>query len=241
LPRVVLAGPPNAGKSTLFNALLGRRRAIVSPVAGTTRDALEEELDLSADAPGAGTVILIDLAGLDEPPAAAIDAAAQSRARETIAAADAVIHCDPSGRFPGLVARPGTPMIRVRTKADVPGAARARRPDRAVDAGREPLAICALDGWNLPALRRAIADAAWGSRAAGLAALLPRHRRALTDAATQLREARALIAPAARALPDPALTASALRAALDVLGELVGRISPDDVIGRVFATFCVGK
>src|SRR5439155_7738378 len=65
LARVALVGRPNAGKSTLFNALLGRRRAVTSPVAGTTRDVLAEELDLCKDVPGAPTVLLEDLAGLD--------------------------------------------------------------------------------------------------------------------------------------------------------------------------------
>ena len=64
-PRVVLFGAPNAGKSTLFNALLGRPRSVASPAAGTTRDALAETLDLGTDAPGSQAVTLIDLPGLD--------------------------------------------------------------------------------------------------------------------------------------------------------------------------------
>jgi tRNA modification GTPase len=230
-PRIVLAGAPNAGKSTLFNALLGRRRAVVSDIPGTTRDALEEPLDLSHELPGAGEVLLVDVAGLDEAMAAggAVDAQAQAAARRTLESADAVIHCDPSARFAPLPVRPGTAVIRVRTMADRPGAP---------DAG---IAVCALDGWNLPVLRRAIADAAVGPRSSALAAVLPRHRRALEAAAANLAHATEGIDPAGRSLPDPALTASVLRRALDDLGELVGRISPDDVIGRIFATFCVGK
>jgi tRNA modification GTPase len=242
LPRVVLAGPPNAGKSTLFNALLGRRRAVVSPVAGTTRDVLAEEVDLAGALPGAGTVVLVDLAGLDDGGGVrgAIDADAQTRARDAVAHADVVIDCDPSGRFTGSTgivnAKAGQTRIRVRTKADLPSPGAITQPGEGA-----PLAICALDGYNLPALRRAIADAATGARSGSLASLLPRHRRALDETVARLAEARAAIPAGSRSLSDPALVASALRGALDALGELTGRMSPDDVIGRIFATFCIGK
>lgn len=219
LPRVVLAGAPNAGKSTLFNALLGRERAVVSPIAGTTRDAIEEEMDLSRDLPGAGTVVLVDLAGLDDEAASGvIGAMAQDAAAGAIASADVVLHCDPAGRFPVLATR-GV-VIRVRTKADQPGE----------DAIGQAVPVCALDGWNLGVLRRAIAESA--SAATGSAEVIPRHARALREAALRLREACAA---------EAELAASSLRQALDALGEVTGRISPDDVIGRIFATFCIGK
>jgi tRNA modification GTPase len=225
LPRVVLFGAPNAGKSTLFNALLGRRRAVVSGVAGTTRDVLAEELDLSRDAPGSGCVLLTDLAGLDESDVGGTAAEAQTRARTALAGADVIVHCDPAGDFGALDA--GALVIRVRTKADVP----AHRVD-----SEDALAVCALDGWNLGALRRAIADAAWSRRAAGLAALLPRHRRAIESMESSVGAGMDLARGA-----DAAELAGHLRMALDAAGELVGRIAPDDILGRVFATFCVGK
>ncbi len=248
LPRVVLAGEPNAGKSTLFNALLGRRRAVVSPVAGTTRDVLEEPLDLAGALPGAGAVLLVDVAGLDAEASFQRDAEGsptkprvhldmQRRAREAVTDADAVVHCDPSGRFPGLPVPADATVIRVRTKADLPHA----RDDGGAPSGIAALPVCALDGWNVPVLRRAIADAACGSRAGGVASVLPRHRRALNQTGVALREGIERIGDGGGALRDPAAVADALRAALDALGELTGRISPDDVIGRVFATFCVGK
>lgn len=225
LPRVVLAGEPNAGKSTLFNALLGRRRAIASPVAGTTRDVLEEPLDLSMDKAGASAVVLADMPGLDGSRALGeADREARAAAGEAIRAADLVLWCDPSGRFESAVPGGAHAVIRVRTCADR-GAPR-----------REDLAVCAIDGWHIAALRRAIADATWGSsRDASCAGLLPRHRAAIAAAARVLADV--------EAAPDgePALVAERLRDAATSIGELTGRISPDDVLARVFSTFCIGK
>jgi tRNA modification GTPase len=233
LPSVVLVGAPNAGKSTLFNTLLGRRRAVVSDVAGTTRDVLSEELDLSAAAPGAGPVMLTDLPGLDSATTGAADAAAQEAARAALARADVALWCDPRADFdrsrviPDLA--PFARVVRVRTKADLPSG----EPDPSA------LPVCALDGYNLGPLKRAIADQAVRSRAAGVAGLLPRHRRALARTLESIDAALALIVPSRAVHAE--LIAPPMREGLDHLGELIGRISPDDIIGRVFATFCVGK
>lgn len=259
LPRVALVGAPNAGKSTLFNALLGRPRAIASPTPGTTRDVLEEELDLSHDAPGAGRITLVDLPGLDAALAerAPVDALAIEAARATLDRADVLLWCDASGAFdgreirrvaPAFLADADRPVVRVRTFADrawrsagVPNNADLR--EHEVDHPPEVRLVCALDGWNLSALRRTIANAARSANAGAIAALLPRHRHALRVAREQLEIARGLTLDDASTVrfASPELVADALRAALDALGELVGKLSPDEVLGRVFATFCVGK
>ncbi len=227
LPRVVLAGRPNAGKSTLFNVLLGRPRAVVSPIAGTTRDVLEEELTL-----GESRVLLCDCAGIEEARAMGVVAEAmQQRTRDAIEHADVVLWCDPSGRFDAADLPPTRArLIRVQTKADM---AHSR-----ANAHGEAIEVSALDGFNVATLRRAIDDQAWGSRRT-TRTLPARHRRALTTAASGLRHA--CEASAGERLRDPEVVASHLRGALDALGELTGRLTPDDVLGRVFATFCVGK
>lgn len=233
-PVVVLVGKPNAGKSALFNALLGHNRAVVSDQAGTTRDALREPLDLTRDVPGAGIVELVDLAGLDETSVDELDAQAQAMARTIVAGADAVLWCDPSGRFDlgGFEIPAGAQVVRVRTKSDLPHAAHS-------DAAG--VAVSAFDRSTLGVLRRAIADATSRASGTGVGVFVPRHRRALRDAIRSVGDAVAGIDPHAHALHQPELTALCLREALDALGELVGEVSPDDVIGRVFATFCVGK
>ena len=229
VPRVVLAGEPNAGKSTLFNALLRRPRAVVSAVPGTTRDVLTEVLDLSQDSPGAGEVELADLAGIDEVARGAIDEAAQARARMTIESADAVLWCDPSGMFRGELKTRGR-VVRVATKAD-----------QGINANVDATRVCAIDGTGLPALRRAIADAVTEADGSEELLVVPRHRASLREARKGLQVALGEIDVSQRALKDPEVVADALRGALDRMGELIGQISPDDVLGRIFRTFCVGK
>lgn len=230
--RVVIAGEPNAGKSTLMNALLGRERAIVSEVAGTTRDVIEEVVDLSrwgvAGHVGGGEVVLCDTAGLEDQATTAgeIEASMARASAKAIASADLVVHCDPLGRFEGAEIAQGDLRrgLRVRTKGDLPIA----------EAGCEDVAVCALDGWNLRLLAQAIARRMWGERG-NREAVAARHRAALGSAAATLRRLGASDGTSAE------IAAEELRAAVEALGALTGRVETDEVLARVFSLFCVGK
>ncbi|MFK7759803.1 MAG: tRNA modification GTPase [Phycisphaerales bacterium] len=233
-PDIVLCGAPNAGKSALFNAILGQSRSVVSDQAGTTRDAITEELDLAQDIPGSGEVRITDLAGLADRAVSSIDAQAQQLARHRVEMADVLLWCDPSGRFvdhEGFESM-GKRIIRVRTKSDlIVGDATLGN----------AIPVCALDGHHLPVLKRTIADAVTDRTTMGTAAFVPRHRRSIATAISGIQAGLQWVTPGARSIDDPELVASGLRDALDALGELTGQITPDDVLGRVFATFCVGK
>ena len=220
----MLAGVPSAGKSTLFNRLLGRERAVTDAQPGTTRDTLVEEHTFDARA----RAELCDLAGLDEALSgrSIADARAQEQARAALGEADVVVWCDPQGRFETgpLDVRPFAPdarLLRVRTKGDL----------ASDDAGG--LSVCALDGSGVPALERAIADALAELDRSSTSGVVARHDSAL-------REARAAMAEALE-LEDDEEIAGSMRAALDALTPIAGRVHPDDVIGRIFATFCIGK
>ena len=234
VPTAVLVGPPNAGKSTLFNALIGRERSVVADAAGTTRDAIVESLGIHGN-----EVTLVDLPGLDAAArrsgAGTTDAHAQAAARNAIGSADLLIACDPAGRFEVVPNRGAIPVLRVRTKADLSGGPGPVSPE-----GEPPgLAVCALDGWHLEALRHAIADLA--TRGSGGDAAIPRHRRAIANALGAIRDALESLEQGDSGVSEPETVAALLRLALDELGSIVGSITPDEVLGRVFASFCVGK
>jgi len=220
---VALAGPPNAGKSTLMNVLAGRDVAIVTDIPGTTRDVLEVFLDL-----GGLPVTVADTAGIREA-AERIEAEGIRRARARAAAADIVLWLDEAGaRTPAdLVASVeanGGVVWPVATKADLAGGARSGS------------AISARTGEGIEALVERIA--------AHLATLLPpedagitraRHRACLADAVAALGPVLADPPPA------PELRAEGLRLASDALARLVGRIDVEDLLDVVFAEFCIGK
>lgn len=260
LARVVLVGAPNAGKSTLFNTLLGRKRVVESATAGSTRDVIVERLDLASSLAHpclAREIELADLPGLVGPDESVLQAsnarpaaaAAQAAAREALGHADMLLWCDPTGRFVELEdARSplahGPIVVRVRTFADRPGSHGA--PERA---GIADIAVCGLDPGTrsrLAALivaRLAERAGAEGGREAD-ASVLPRHRAALVAVRRAVLSALELVGPSAPgggAARQDELVAECLRGALDAAGPLVGRIDADDVLGRIFSTFCVGK
>jgi len=231
--RVVLAGRPNAGKSSLFNALLGEDRALVTAEPGTTRDALAERVDLEGM-----PVRLLDTAGLRA--AEAIEALGVERARRELDAADLVLWVVDGSRpetdedrlaFAPLA---GRPHVVARNKADLPLPPGSLEPEGAVR-------VSALTGEGLPALRSALAAALRGGRPAGAAAEAlvtnGRHIEAL-------RHAREAIAAARKGARDGApgeLVAGDVRAALEALGEVTGEAVAPDLLERIFARFCIGK
>lgn len=221
LPRVVLVGPPSVGKSTLFNALLGHPRAVIDAAPGTTRDALEEPLYLN----GAGEVMLIDLAGVEDA-LSPLDEQVQAAARRVIDRADLVLSVNS-----GPSDHPGT--LAVQTMID-------RQP---IDTAYQ-VHVSAVTGQGLEALRQAIIDRL-GDRAVSIhaeaMALQPRHESALRCALASLNQTITDIDPSAGSLDEVELVALSMRQALDELAGLGGELTPDEVIGRVFSSFCVGK
>jgi tRNA modification GTPase len=232
---VVLAGPPNAGKSSLFNALLGRDRAIVTPQPGTTRDTLEESFPLHGM-----TIVLHDTAGLR----AAEDPAEQegiARTRRALETADVALWLRdladprPETALPPPELPTGRAWTRVATKCDlVPPA---ERPPRAPGTG-ECHYVSAHTGEGLAALRDTLARRTEESHASASPTLLrERHGHCL-------REAQGALRAAAQALDRGTGTEAVcldLRRALDALGRITGETADKEILDAVFSTFCVGK
>ena len=225
LPRVVLVGQPSAGKSTLFNALLGRQRSAVQREPGTTRDAIVEPLRL----PGGSMVELVDLAGIDGSIKTGLDGRVHERVLAEIDRADAVVLCDPDSVF-DATGLPDKPTLRVRTMADRPFS------------GKESadLALCALDGWHVDDLRTAMVALIGRAGPDAGGAIASRFAAAIEQCRQGIDGACGLLDGAGGAVPWE-MVADELRTALDGLGVLAGRVDPDEVLGLIFRTFCVGK
>ncbi|MCZ2105335.1 MAG: tRNA uridine-5-carboxymethylaminomethyl(34) synthesis GTPase MnmE [Comamonadaceae bacterium] len=240
---VVIAGQPNAGKSSLLNALAGAERAIVTPIAGTTRDTVRESIQIDGV-----PLHVIDTAGLrasDD----AVERIGIARAWEQIERADAVLflhdltraHDGDYLRADAALARElgekapaRAVVIDVWNKADAAPADAAARP-----VGGTSVALSALTGTGLAALRGALLRAAgWQATPEGLYVARARHLEALRAVAAHLDAAQALLDGDAPALD---LLAEELRLAHHALGAITGEFTADDLLGTIFAQFCIGK
>jgi tRNA modification GTPase len=225
--KVTLAGAPNVGKSSLFNALLGTERALVSPRPGTTRDYLTAEVVWSGL-----RVELSDTAGLTDLPADELDELGQARSREQMAGADLVLWvgdcASPAG--PAAWLTPHGRSLAVWNKADLapppPGA-------------RLELAVSARTGLNLPQLKAAVVKLATGLENPEPPEVAPsiRHQAALRRAEEYLLAALAALDEG----QPPDICAFELRSALAALGLIRGRTAAEEVLNEIFSRFCLGK
>ncbi|MGE3804541.1 MAG: tRNA modification GTPase [Gemmataceae bacterium] len=213
--RVVLAGPPNAGKSSLFNALAAAEAALVSSQPGTTRDYLVRRLRLDDV-----VLELVDTAGQDDS-TESIESVAQALGRAQASAADLVLWCQAAD---GPEVNPPAGAEIVATKCDLGDAFGG-------------LATSALTGAGLEELKSMLRERARARPVAALAPSLSRCRHHVNACLAHLRQAHAVVLYA-----EPAeLLALELRGALDQLGEMVGAIYTDDLLDRIFSRFCIGK
>lgn len=249
--KVVIAGQPNAGKSSLLNALAGAELAIVTPIAGTTRDKVQQTIQIDGV-----PLHVIDTAGLrdsdDE-----VERIGIARAWDEIAAADAVLFLHDLSRMAEqdyvaadldiaqtLAARiaPSIPVIDLWNKTDLaaPGAQMQTLAPLAGRKGSEAsLILSARTGDGLDAVRqRLLQVAGWQSAAEGLYIARARHVEALQAVGAHLDEAHAQLN-----VPGPALDilAEELRLAQTALNSITGEFTSDDLLGVIFSSFCIGK
>ncbi|MFC4729137.1 tRNA uridine-5-carboxymethylaminomethyl(34) synthesis GTPase MnmE [Coralloluteibacterium thermophilus] len=227
----VIVGAPNAGKSSLLNVVAGHDRAIVTEIAGTTRDVLREAVSLG----GVG-LTLVDTAGLresDDP----VEREGIRRAHREVGKADLVLAVvDESAPDPQALAdalREAATVLWVHTKIDLAGApARTEWID-----GVRHVWLSARTGEGLDLLAAALAEhAGQGDAQAGTFSARARHVEALRDTSAHVDAAGARLAEG-----HGELAAEELRLAQDALGGITGRVSSDALLGRVFASFCIGK
>jgi tRNA modification GTPase len=225
LPRVVLVGPPNAGKSSLFNALAGRDSAIVSPQAGTTRDYVTARLAIEGH-----ELLLIDTAGEERGAAAtSIAGQAQAAANRQQRAADITVRCFDTTLPVGCMSAAkytDDHQLLVWTKCD-----RASPPEST------GISTSSHTGAGLDDLRRTIAARLAELSSGAVASTAARCGESLDRAATALVRATELAALQA----GEELVAAEVRAALEGLGEVAGAVYTDDILDRVFSRFCIGK
>lgn len=214
---VAIVGAPNAGKSTLLNQLAGREAAITSDIAGTTRDVIEVRMEIAGLA-----VTFLDTAGLRETEDR-LERAGIDRALSRAKAADLRLFLTDGTPVRGLQPQ-GEDMV-VHGKSDTLS-------------GRSGLAVSGLTGQGIPELMALVGDILQSRVASAGALVRERHRQAVTTAIAALAESRAeVVRPDSRV----ELAAEHLRRAVRALDALVGRVDVDDLLGEIFASFCIGK
>jgi tRNA modification GTPase len=245
--KVVIAGQPNAGKSSLLNALAGAELAIVTPIAGTTRDKVQQTIQIEGV-----PLHVIDTAGLrdsdDE-----VERIGIARAWSEIEGADAVLFLHDLSRMdqPDYLAADAAvaasmqqkipasvPVIDVWNKTDCTSTAVADAAGSGA-VNRRSVRISARTGDGLEALRRILLEVAgWQSAPEGVYIARARHVQALAQVDAHLEQAAAQLL-----IPSPALDllAEELRLAQNALGAITGEFSSDDLLGVIFSSFCIGK
>ena len=236
LPTVVFVGAPNVGKSSLINALTGHDRSIVSPIAGTTRDRLSALLHTDR-----GDIRLVDVPG-EEPATDELQNKMMAARQAALLEADLILE---------IVDHPAAQLNSSAPRADYPARTAIIR-NKADLLDPESLApvsdyadwqlVSARTGFRIPALRKAIAEIVTHEQpvTGDQIVLNQRHRAVLEQVRSNLATAMNITAGDAF-LRHPELVAAELRHALDSLGSITGTISPDDVLGRIFSQFCIGK
>ena len=235
---VVLAGQPNVGKSSLLNALAGAELAIVTPIAGTTRDKVSSTIQIEGV-----PVHVIDTAGLrdsiDE-----VERIGVARSWSEIEQADAVLLLHDLTRIGESAYDAGQAQIEARLPAALRAGDRLLHVFNKADAAPAParcagLLLSARSGAGIDALRQRLLElAGWQSQAEGVFIARTRHLEALRDTRAHLAEA---LGQAARHDAALDLLAEELRLAHDALGAITGAFSSDELLGEIFSRFCIGK